>query len=84
MVVNRVPPSPLRRVRGFQMLQARNDWPEEHSGAEVVAFPRSAPDEDREFGRRGPRKQFSLLVDLHSEEIGPRWFRGAATLAALC
>ena len=84
MVVNRVPPSPLPRVRGFQMLQARNEWPEERSGAEVVSFPRSAPDEDREFGRRGPRKPFSLLIDLHSEEIGPRWFRGAATLAALC
>lgn len=66
------------------MLQARKDWPEERSGAEVVvAFPRPAPDETREFGRRGPREKFSLLVDLHSEEIGTRWFRGVATLAAL-
>jgi murein DD-endopeptidase MepM/ murein hydrolase activator NlpD len=66
------------------MLQAREDWPEERSGGEVVAFPRAAAEEGRAFGRRGPAEPFSLIVDLHSEEIGPRWFRGAATLAALC
>ena len=27
---------------------------------------------------------FSLVVDLASEPVGPRWFRGAATLATLC
>lgn len=27
---------------------------------------------------------FSLVVDLSSEPVGKRWFRGAATLAALC
>jgi murein DD-endopeptidase MepM/ murein hydrolase activator NlpD len=27
---------------------------------------------------------FSLVVDLASEQVGKRWFRGAATLAALC
>jgi murein DD-endopeptidase MepM/ murein hydrolase activator NlpD len=66
------------------MLQARKDWPEERSGAEVVAFPRAAAEDGREFGKRGPREPFSLVVDLHSEEIGPRWFRGVATLALLC
>ena len=66
------------------MLQARKNWPEERSGAEVVAFPRAAGEDGREFGKRGPRKPFSLVVDLHSEEIGPRWFRGVAALAFLC
>ena len=65
------------------MLQARKDW-EESEGALVVAFPRSPVEAPREFGRRGARTRVNLLVDLHSEEIGPRWFRGAATLAALC
>ena len=33
----------------------------------------------------GPRPQgFSLIVDLAAEPLGPRWFRGAATLAVLC
>jgi hypothetical protein len=27
---------------------------------------------------------FSLTVDLAAEPLGPRWWRGAATLAALC
>lgn len=66
------------------MLQARNDWAEEASGAEVVAFPRSPIDAPREFGRRGFSRRINLVVDLHAEEIGPRWFRGAGTLAALC
>ena len=30
------------------------------------------------------RDPFSFLVDLASEPVGTRWFRGAATLAALC
>lgn len=64
------------------MLQARKDWAGESAGAEVVAFPRSPIDAPREFGRRGRR--INLVVDLHAEEIGPRWFRGAGTLAALC
>ena len=66
------------------MLQARKDWPDSGEGAEVVAFPRATVDAPREFGRQEPRKRFRLIVDLHSEEIGPRWFRGAATLALLC
>ena len=65
------------------MLQARNDWAGEAAGGEVVAFPRSPTDTPREFGRRRFGK-LNLLVDLHAEEIGPRWFRGAGTLAALC
>jgi murein DD-endopeptidase MepM/ murein hydrolase activator NlpD len=33
----------------------------------------------------GPQPQgFSFIVDLAAEPLGPRWFRGAATLAALC
>jgi hypothetical protein len=63
------------------LLQAREHWPEEREGAEVLAFPRASADAPRAFGRRAPR---SFVVDLHSEEIGPRWFRGAGTLAALC
>ena len=66
------------------MLQARKDWPDSGEGAEVVAFPRATVDAPREFGRQEPRKRFRLIVDLHSEEIGPRWFRGAGTLALLC
>ncbi|NUS99643.1 MAG: M23 family metallopeptidase [Sphingomonas sp.] len=66
------------------MLQARNAWDDERETGEVVAFPRAAVDEQREFGRRAPREPFSLVVDLHSEDVGPRWFRGVATLALLC
>jgi len=33
----------------------------------------------------GPQPQgFSFIVDLAAEPLGPRWFRGAATLAGLC
>jgi murein DD-endopeptidase MepM/ murein hydrolase activator NlpD len=66
------------------MLQARKSWPDDGERGEVVAFPRSPADAPREFGRRGAREPFSLIVDLHSEEVGVRWLRGAATLAALC
>lgn len=66
------------------MLQARETWPEDGETGQVVAFPRSPADAPREFGRRTKREPLSLIVDLHSEEIGPRWFRGAATLTALC
>lgn len=31
-----------------------------------------------------PQEPFSLIVDLASEPVGRRWFRGAATLALLC
>lgn len=62
------------------MLQARERWMDEGATAEVVAFPVSTP----EFGRRAQKPPFRLVVDLHAEEIGPTWFRGAATLAALC
>ena len=31
-----------------------------------------------------PMEPFSLVVDLASEPVGPRWLRGAATLALLC
>ena len=66
------------------MLHARDRWEDGVETAEIVAFPRAAPDEDRQFGRREARKPINLVVDLHSEEIGARWFRGAATLAGLC
>ena len=66
------------------MLQAREKWTNDGEGAEVVAFPRATVDAPRAFGRNEPRRPIRLIVDLHSEEIGPRWFRGAATLAALC
>lgn len=65
------------------MLQARERWRDEGDGAEIVAFPRASAVEQREFGRRAARKPLCLVVDLHSEEIGWRWFRGAATLAVL-
>lgn len=64
------------------MLQAKA-WPNQGEGAEIVAFPRASAEDQREFGRREPRTPFSLLVDLHAEEIGPRWFRGVGTLALL-
>ncbi|MFP5330105.1 MAG: M23 family metallopeptidase [Alphaproteobacteria bacterium] len=31
-----------------------------------------------------PAEPFSLVVDLAAEPVGPRWLRGAATLALLC
>lgn len=37
-----------------------------------------------EFGRRAGAQPFSLVVDLSSEPIGPRWLRGLAALALLC
>jgi murein DD-endopeptidase MepM/ murein hydrolase activator NlpD len=66
------------------MLEARKVWPEDCERGEVVAFPRSPVDAPREFGKRAAREPVNLIVDLHAEEIGPRWFRGAATLTALC
>ena len=66
------------------MLHARNAFADERGRGEVVAFPRSTAEVSREFGRRDARKALNLVVDLHSEEIGPRWMRGAATLALLC
>ena len=64
------------------MLHARQDW-SQNDGAEVITFPAQAG-EKGDFGRRAPKASFRLIVDLHEEELGPRWFRGAATLAALC
>ena len=66
------------------MLQARKGWPDDGESGEVVAFPRSVPDAPRAFGNRRKREPLNLIVDLHAEEIGPPWFRGAATLAVLC
>ena len=65
------------------MLHARDRWQDGVETAEIVAFPRASVEDPREFGRRPQSETFSLVVDLHSEEIGKRWFRGAATLAAL-
>ena len=66
------------------MLHARDRWQDGVETAEIVAFPRASVEDPREFGRRPQSETFSLVVDLHSEEIGKRWFRGAATLATLC
>jgi len=65
------------------MLHAREDWAKERESADVLAFPAQLGTKG-EFGRRGGKAPFSLVVDLHAEEIGLKWFRGAATLAALC
>jgi len=65
------------------MLHAREDWSKERECAEVLAFPAQLGAKG-EFGRRPDKQGFSLVVDLHAEEIGLKWFRGAATLAALC
>ena len=65
------------------MLHAREDWTKERECAEVLAFPAQLATKG-DFGRRAEKKAFSLVVDLHAEEIGLKWFRGAATLAALC
>jgi len=66
------------------MLQARESWPDEGETGQVVPFPRSTVDAPRHFGAKAKREPFSFIVDLHAEDIGPRWFRGAATLTALC
>jgi murein DD-endopeptidase MepM/ murein hydrolase activator NlpD len=65
------------------MLHAREDWANERECAEVLAFPAQLGAKG-EFGRRPGKQGFRLVVDLHAEEIGLKWFRGAATLAALC
>jgi murein DD-endopeptidase MepM/ murein hydrolase activator NlpD len=65
------------------MLHVREDWAKERECAEVLAFPAQLGAKG-EFGRRAERAPFSLIVDLRAEEIGLRWLRGAATLAALC
>ena len=65
------------------MLHAREDWAKERECAEVLAFPAQLGTKG-EFGRRAEKAPFSLVVDLHAEEIGFKWLRGAATLAALC
>lgn len=65
------------------MLHAREDWAKERECAEVLAFPAQLGTKG-EFGRRAEKAPFSLVVDLHAEEIGLKWLRGAATLAALC
>lgn len=64
-------------------IQARQSAPRKAEGGEVLAFPAReiAPGS---FGRRAQRERWSLVVDLSAEELGPRWFRGAATLAFLC
>lgn len=60
------------------MLHAHKFEPAEEERGRVVAFP--AP----EFGRKPAREPFRLVVDLANEPLGPKWWRGAATLAALC
>ena len=56
--------------------------PQRESG-EVFAFPARKVAQPG-FGRRAAPERFSLIVDLAAEQIGPRWLRGAATLALLC
>ena len=65
------------------MLYAREDWAKERESADVLAFPAQLGAKG-DFGRRAEKGPFSLVVDLHAEEIGLKWIRGAATLAALC
>lgn len=65
------------------MLHSRQDWADSAESAEVIAFPARLGIAG-DFGKRPPKEPFRLIVDLHAEEIGARWFRGAATLAALC
>ena len=83
MVVNRVLRITDRKGGEFQMLHARQDWSDSSESADVIAFPAKLGTKG-DFGCRPLRERFSLVVDLHSEEVGPRWFRGVATLAALC
>ena len=53
----------------------RGDW--RTSGALAVAAPA--------FGRRRPRlRDIDLIVDLSEDVLSPRWWRGVATLSALC
>ena len=65
------------------MLHAHKLEPAEDAGAEIVVFPARAGARGG-FGRRAEPERFTLVVDLAAEEIGPRWFRGAGTLVALC
>ena len=52
------------------------------SGASArVALARAKVSDGADFEAQDP---FSLVVDLASEPVGKRWFRGAATLAGLC
>ena len=71
-------------MSGRGINQARQEWPVHGDGAEIVVFPLRTAEVQPEFGRRAQRAPFSLIVDLSGEEIGPRWWRGVATLAALC
>ena len=66
------------------MLHARDRWQDGVETAEIVAFPRASVEDNRAFGRRPSPEKFSLVVDLRAEDIGKRWFRGAATLTGLC
>ena len=66
------------------MLEARKVWPDEVEGAKIVPFPRASVETPRAFGRCLSKPPFSLVVDLHNEDLGARWFRGAGTLALLC
>lgn len=65
------------------MIQAQKSAEPQSGTGEILAFPAriAAP---REFGRRAEPERWSLVVDLAAEPIGPKWFRGAATLALLC
>jgi hypothetical protein len=62
------------------MLHAHKFQPAESETAEIVAFPAKGA----AFGRRAVPERFSLVVDLAAEPLGPRWWRGAGTLALLC
>jgi murein DD-endopeptidase MepM/ murein hydrolase activator NlpD len=64
-------------------IQAQQSAPPKVEGGEVLAFPARDFVPGR-FGHRSERERWSLIVDLSAEEIGPRWFRGAASLALLC
>ena len=57
------------------MFHARDDW----TGVPAAAL---APRAAAAFGRR--REPFSLVVDLGADLFSRRWWRGAASLLALC
>ena len=65
-------------LRGGWLLDMRAEWRNEAAFA-VVQPPAPA------FGRRRKRwHEIDLVVDLGEEPLSKRWWRGAATLSALC
>ena len=84
MVVNRVPRITDWKGGEFQMLHARQDWSDSSESADVIAFPRQTWHQGRFRlpSRFASRSAWSSTC-IPKRSVA-RWFRGVATLAALC